>query len=375
MEEKESLKTRIVNFFNDDKKRSIFILIVVITLLLTIIGISLLLTNNKKVPNQTSTTKKITTLTKNTNDNYFRGYKEVELKSDDSYDLDLASRHEIIYANNKVDQIVTCIDDLDLIYEVRLVDGALEFKELRHDEGVNGEVYTGEIYKYKANKKITNFVIGHNCSDIEYNILVSDEDNNLYAYENTIESQKSIKEIISSIKKVKTISTPKKIGYYNYNNDPFMSCPLTKMVYVDKSNNIRTLDEKNTLFFNTVFYRYIGNDGVGEVIYVLKDKTMKLSNKQETLNNDGKNINYRGSFYTEDAYYIIDDQNYIYKINSIDEDSSTNIKPFTNFKIKRIGSRIIGENNFATEKNSVVIEFENNEIMKFDVAYEYEILV
>lgn len=374
MEEKVSFKIKVKNFFDNDKKRSVFILIVVIILLLAIIGVSLLFTRDKRNLDEV-TTKKKTTQTKNINDNSFKGYKIVELTTDNSYVLDLQSRHEIVFANNKTDQIVTCIDDLDLIYEVRLVDGILEFKELKYDEAINAEVYTGEVYNFKTTKKITSFIIGHNCSDIEYTILVSDEDNNLYTYENTVASPKSIKEIIASIKKQKTISTPKKIGYYNYNNDPFVSCPLTKMVYTDESNNIRTLDSKNTLFYNTVFYRYIGDDGLGEVIYVLKDKTMKYSNKEGYLNNKGTNINYRGSFYTEDAYYIIDDQNYLYKIASIDDNVVTNINPLEPFRIKRIGSRVISENDFATSKNSVVIEFENNEIMKIDIAFEYEILV
>lgn len=375
MKEKVSLKEKIKNFFSDDRKRMGFILITVFILLLSIIIIALLFTKGKD-DNDKKTTSSATTLTKDIGELNFRGYDVVELKKDDNYSLDLLSRHNIIYSSNKTDEITTCVDDLDLYYEVKLNNGVLEFKEYKYDESVKGKVHTGTIVQFKLEKKIKNFIIGHNCSDIEYTILVSDEGNNLYAYENNVESNLNIKEITKNIKKVKTISSPSKIGYYDGNNDPSFgsNCSYAKMVYLDKTNNIRTLDSKNTLFINTIFYRYIGNDNNGEVIYVLKDKTMKLSNKEGILKHNNQNVLYRGSFYTDDGIYIIDSQNYLYKINAIDEGTSTNLTPIKNNPIKRIGSRSVSENSYATDKTSVIIEFASDEIMTIDTSYEYEIL-
>ncbi len=370
MQEKVSFKERIKRFFDDDKKRSLFILIIVVIMLLGSIVAAYYFTiyNVKEEP-----VKKPTTLTKKTSDTLFKGYNVKEI-NDNSYTLDLSSKHEIIYSSNKKSQIATCVDDLELIYEVSLKDGSLEFNELRMDESIGGEVYTNNKYYLKLDKKITNFIIGYNCTGFEYTILVLDESNNIYEYENTNTSNKSMKDIINLFTKVKTISTPKKIGYYNYNNEAFLECAQSEMVYLDKSNNIRLLDAKNTLFYETVYYTYLGNEENGDVVYVFKDKLMKYSNMDEYLNNGLSNILYRGSFHDDKNLFIISSDNYLYKISLTEEFTSPILAPVVNSKIKRIGSRIIGENDYVTNKYSIIIEFENKENVKFNVTYEYELL-
>ena len=370
MKAKVRLREKVNRFFDDDRKRSIFILCIVVILL---IG-ALIAAYYYTVYNATEEPKsEPTTVSKITTDNLFRGYQVKDL-NDNSYSLDLASKHEIVYSSNKKTPISTCVDDLELIYEVSLKDGNLEFDELRKDEILGGQVYTNNKYFLKLDKKITNFVIGYNCTSFEYTILVLDESNNIYRYENTNTSNMSMKDIVNSFQKVKTISTPKKIGYYNYNNEAFLECAQSKMVYLDKANNIRLLDKKNTLFYDTVYYTYLGNEDNGDVVYVFKDKLMKYSNIDEYLNNGVSEIQYRGSFHDDKNLFIISSDNYLYKISLTEEFSNPVLTSIGNSKIKRIGSRIVGENNYVTNKNSIIIEFENGENVKFDVTYEYEIL-
>lgn len=370
MKTKVSLKEKIKRFFDDDKKRSIFILVVVVILLIgALIAAYYYTVYNVKEEKKPQTT----TVSMRTTNSLFRGYKVSEM-NDNSYNLDLESKHEIVYSTNKKTPISTCVDDLELIYEVSLKDGTIEFNELRNDEILGGQVYTNNKYYLKLDKKITNFVVGYNCTSFEYNILVLDESNNIYQYENTHESNMSMKDIVNSFKKVKTISTPKKIGYYNYNNEAFLECAQSKMVYLDKSDNIRLLDNKNTLFFETVYYRYLGNEENGDVVYVFKDKLMKFSNIDEYINNGTSNVLYKGSFHDDKNLFIISSDNYLYKVSLTEEFSNPVITPIENSKIKRIGSRIVGENDFVTNKNSIIIEFENGNNVKFDVTYEYELL-
>lgn len=370
MKEKITLKEKIRIFFDDDKKRSIFILVVVIMLLIGALIAAYYYTvyNVKETPRQ-----RTTTISKKTTDNLFRGYKVSEM-NDNSYSLDLASKHEIVYATNTKTTISTCVDDLELLYEASIKGGNLEFNELRKDEVLGGQVYTNNKYYLRLDKKITNFVVGYNCTNFEYTILVLDESNNIYKYENTHESYMSMASIVNNFIKVKTISTPKKIGYYNYNNEAFLECPQSKMVYLDKSDNIRLLDNKNTLFFETVYYTYLGNEENGDVVYVFKDKLMKFSNIDEYISNGTSNVLYKGSFHDDKNLFIISSDNYLYKVSLTEDFNSTIITPISKSKIKRIGSRIVGENDFVTNKKSIIIEFENKENVKFDVAYEYELL-
>ena len=371
METKVSFKEKVKRFFDDDKKRSLFILIIVVILLIgSIIAAYYYTVYNTK---EEQKPEPPTTASKKTIDTLFKGYKVKEM-NENSYSLDLSSKHEIVYSNNKRTQISTCVDDLELVYEVSLKDGNLEFNELRVDEVLGGQVYTNNKYYLKLDKKITNFVIGYNCTSFEYTILVLDEGNNIYRYENTNTSNKRMKEIIGLFQKVKTISTPKKIGYYNYNNEAFLECAQSEMVYLDKSNNIRLLDAKSTLFYETVYYTYLGNEENGDVIYVFKDKLMKYSNKDEYLSNGESSIEYRGSFHDDKNLFIISSDNYLYKISLTDEFSNPVLTPVKTSKIKRIGSRIVGENDYVTNKNSIIIEFENKENVKFNVTYEYELL-
>lgn len=371
MKKKTSFKEKVKKFFDDDKKRSLFILIIVVLLLIGSVIAAYYYTVYKDKDEEPEVTT--TTVAKKTKDTLFKGYKVFEM-NENSYDLDLSSKHEIVYSDNKRKQISTCVDDLEFGYEVSLKDGNLEFNELRTDEILGGQVYTNKKYYLKLDKKITNFVIGYNCTSFEYTILVLDESNNIYRYINTNDSNKSMKEIVGLFEKVKTISTPKKIGYYNYSNEAFLECAQSEMVYLDKSNNIRLLNNKNTLFYETVYYTYLGNEENGDVIYVFKDKLMKYSNKDEYLNNGVSNIEYRGSFHDDKNLFIISSDNYLYKVPLTEEFSNPVLTPVETSKIKRIGSRIVGENDYVTNNYSIIIEFENKENVKFNVTYEYELL-
>ena len=101
---------------------------------------------------------------------------------------------------------------------------------------------------------------------------------------------------------------------------------------------------------------------------------MKFSNIDEYINNGTSNVLYKGSFHDDKNLFIISSDNYLYKVSLTEEFSNPVITPIENSKIKRIGSRIVGENDFVTNKNSIIIEFENGNNVKFDVTYEYELL-
>jgi hypothetical protein len=357
------------SIINDEKKRSILILVIVV-IILSIIIISSIFIKSKSEQVITTTTSTTTT----SNSNVFKGYQVTNLEDATSYELDLMKNHTIYYANNEDDQVYTSVDDLDLIYEVKLLNGELVFIELRKDNSINGEVYTNKKYYLKLDKKISSFIIGHNCSDFEYSIVVLDEGNNVYRYDNLIDSNKSMKDIVNSFTKVNTISKVSKIGYYGYDSEPTLSCPMTEMLYLDKSNNIRLLDGKSTILTSNLYYKYIGNGDNGELIYVFNNKLMKYSNIDTYISNNNKNIIYRGSFYNEDNAYIISDDNYLYKVSLSSIFSDANINLVNSSIIKRIGTRVVSNDDYATDLKNVIIEFEDGEIVTVNSVYDYELL-
>lgn len=99
----------------------------------------------------------------------------------------------------------------------------------------------------------------------------------------------------------------------------------------------------------------------------------------KNLNDGNYNINYMGSFYTlnndiEDLY-IICTKGYVYKIANFNFDSSVILKKVNNTRIKKIGTRVVKDSNdYATDKHTVKIEFEDNEVLELASVNEFELL-
>ncbi len=315
-------------------------------------------------------------------DKTFRGYQVDELDYEKNIAYDYQSRYEFRYGDtsNKEIFIQTKQDKL-YCYTVTLDKGVLLFKESLYNSDLNAYESTNRVYEFTENNNITSFAIGYKNDTLTYTILALDKDSNVYMYE--ANGNESITTLISRIKKKKTISKATKIGFYLMNNDPFFDSVGSEAVYVDQSNNIRYLDSKNNLFFETAYYRYIGSDNFDQVIYVLKDGLMKYAtgNTSRNLNTGNNNIKYRGSFYKvneetmKENIYIISTDGYLYAIKEVNSKSKVILEKANPEKIKKIGYQYIrGSDGYATNERNIIIQFEDLTTLKFDSISDYELL-
>lgn len=374
------MKEKLRNLLKDEKKRTLFILIIVaLVITFSLITVIIVVDNKKEIkestPSSTTTSTKVKDI--------FRGYTKKEFNFNEettkSISYDVKSRHEFIYANGEDRKTIYTNKKDELYYEVSLNDGVIIFNEQKYNSTLRAYEFTGKNYKFESDAKITDYLVVPTCEDDTYSIIAKDVKSNIYVF-NTPEGEFDINYIIKNIKQNKVISKVKKIGYYTYNNYPHHECNEYDLIYLDTSDNIRYVVGKNALFFDDVYYRYVGAGTNGNYIYVLKDGLMQFDSGNTKKLNDGKsNITYMGSFYTlnndTENVYIIGTNGYVYKLESFDTSSSTVLEKVNKTRIKTIGTRVeTDSNNYAKETVTVKIEFENNEIIELSNVYEYELL-
>lgn len=371
------MKEKLKNIFNDEKKKSLFILMIVTIIIIAAIITLFFVVNNDSKKSIESTTATTTTKEKD----LFRGFntKEFEyLESNIKVTYDLKSKHEFIYANGEDKKtIYTNATKSEYYYELSLANGAILFKEQKYNSNLNAYEFTGKNYKFESDASITDYLVVTTCENENYSIIAKDNKNNVYVFK-TPDKTFDINYIINNLKKTKLISKAKKIGYYNYNNYPYKECNEYDLIYLDNENNVRYIEGKNSLFFDDAYYRYIGLPDKGNIIYVLKDGLMQYEENIKKLNDGNYNIKYMGSFYllnndSEDIY-IIGTDGYLYKIGN-GNSSSAILKKVKDTRIKKIGTKVITDtNNYATDKMTIKMEFEDKEILELSEVMEFELL-
>lgn len=375
--EKRSIKDKIKALFQDEKKRAIIILVLVVIILAAIITIALLV-HKKMQADNTPTTTRITTTKKV---DVFKGYNTTEITPNNNITYNLEKNYEFIYAKGEDRKtIYTNKADLELLYELTLVDGTILFTEQRHNDELNAYEYTGKTYTYKVDNKITDFIVATTCEQDVYSIAAIDEKKNIWLF-NSLEEEFNINDILEGFSKVKTISPAKKIGYYNDSNNPNNMCVSYELIYLDNSNHVRYLTGKNQLFFDSAYYRYIGSKDYDNFVYVLKNGLMKydIGNNSSYLYDGNYHIKYRGSFYTinnnQEDLYIIGTDGYLYVIKNLTESSEVLLTRVSDELIKRIGTRVITtDNDFATDKSKLIVEFVDEKTLEIAEIYAYELL-
>lgn len=315
-------------------------------------------------------------------DKTFRGYQSIEIDYASDISYDYKSRYEFSYGDDSNKEIfIQTKQDKLYCYTVTLDKGVLLFKESLYNPTLKGYESTNKVYEFTENSNITSFAIGYENDSLSYTILALDKDSNVYMYK--ANGNDSISTLISKIKKTKTISKASKIGFYLMNNNPFYGESGSEAIYVDKNNNIRYLDNKNSLFFETAYYRYVGSSNYEQVVYVLKDGLMKYSsgNISRNLNTGKNNIKYRGSFYKIDEermtenIYIISTDGYLYTIKDVSNKSKVILEKTNSEKIKKIGYQYIrGSDGYATTERNILIQFADSTTMKIDSVSDYELL-
>lgn len=372
------MKEKFNNIIESDEKRAFIILIIVTVIIVSsVLTIYLLTTKSDKKDDITTTTKVSTTDRKD----IFKGYKtyEIDYEKDISYDLE--KRHEFIFATDNDETIIyTRKDDLELFYELSLVGGSISFQEQRYNNELKAYEFTGKKYSYKKDKDIVAFKVVKTCSNEKYAIIAMDTAGNVYSYE-TPEEEYNIVDILNNFKLHKTISKAKRVGYYNLSNVPNIDCEGYILVYEDISNNIRTLEKKNPLFFDTAYYRYLGKNYSDQYIYVFKDGKMKydIGNNEKFINDGNYHIYYRGYFYEETSVsnniYIISKDGYLYKIENMNEESSQILTKMNDSRIKKVGTKVIKTtNDFATDKLRLIIEFDTEDILEIEEISDFELI-
>lgn len=357
------------------------IIIIISSFIVLVIAISFLVIINffvdkEPVKKETSTTTTTAVLV----DKTFRGYKTTTLSDTDTYSIDIEKYYDFVFTSTASGDINNEYKGKVYNYTINLEDGELIFRESIENENLNGYQETGITYQFRTDNKISSFIVCKSNEPNKYAIIVMDEKNNLYVYDND-EKEKSITKIISSIKKIKTISSVKRAGYYNYSNIPGLKDNGYEIIYEDANNNIRYISNKNPLFYDDAYYRYVGANQGSEFVWVLKDGTMHFTENTTVLNNGNNHIVYRGSFYTYDDMkasedvYIIGSDRYLYCIKDLDASSLPLLNKVNVNKIKQIGTQVMrDDNNFATSYQRVLIEFENGELFKLDKTLGYELL-
>lgn len=372
------MKEKLKNILNDEKKRSLFILMIVTIIIIAVI-ITLFLVVNSKSQKSLEPTTTTTTTTKEKD--LFKGFDTKEYDYSESnikVTYDLKSKHEFVYANGEDKKnIYTTDDKSEYYYELNLDNGAILFKEQKYNSNLNAYEFTGKNYKFEGDASITDYLVVSTCKNETYSIIAKDTKNNVYVFK-TPEEHFDITYIINNLKKTKLISKVSKIGYYNYNNYPYKECNEYDLIYLDTESNIRYISGKNALFFDDAYFRYIGSPDKGNIIYVLKDGLMHYEDNNKKLNDGNYNINYMGSFYILDNdtenIYIIGTNGYLYKIDNSNI-SSTIIKKVKDTRLKKIGTKVITDNNnYATDKKAIKMEFEDGEILEFPAVMEFELL-
>lgn len=362
-----------------EKKKIIeFIVIIIFVILITsLIIFNILSTSEKKEQNEATKPQTSALI-----DKTFRGYQVEELIYDKDITYDYKSRYEFRYGDtsNKEIFIQTKYNKL-YCYTITLDKGVLLFKESLYTPEKDAYESTNQVYEFTESSNIVSFAVGSKGDMLSYTILALDKDSNVYMYE--ANGNDSITTLISKIKKKKTISKASKIGFYLMNNAPFFEGQMNEAIYVDKNNNIRTFDNKNSLFFDTAYYRYIGSDNFDQVVYVLKDGLMKYAtgNTNKNLNDGNHNIKYRGSFYKVDEetmqedIYIISTDGYLYSIKNNSSKNKVILKKENPEKIKKIGYQYIrGVNGYATTERNILIQFTDSTTIKFAAVSDYELL-
>lgn len=362
-----------------EKRRNLIIIIT--SLIILIIAISLLVIINLFANSIRDDEKESDTTTKasSTVDKTFRGYQTYDI-TDEGISLDIEKYYEFIFTSTASMDINNEYRGKVYNYTINIEDGELIFRESIQNDSLNGYQETGMTYQFRTDNNITSFIVSKSSEPNKYAIIVMDEKNNLYVYEND-EKERSITRIISNIKKIKTISKIKRAGYYNYSNVPGLKNNEYDLIYEDVNNNIRYLNDKNTLFYEDAYYHYLGSSNSDENIFILKDGTMRFGSNNTLLNNGNEHIYYRGSFSTYDEInvsediYIIGSDRYLYHINDLSSASLPLLNKVSVNKIKKIGTQVMKDNNnFATSYQRIQIEFEDGELFKLDKISDFELL-
>ncbi len=363
-----------------EKKKNI--IIVISSCIVLFIALTVLLVVNIKAEKKEKNLIKYTqsTTTGKLIDKTFKGYKAYTIDEEVSYSLPLEKYYEFVYTANASGDFDNEYKGNVYNYTLEIVDGELLFRESLLKDNDMGYEETNMTYEFRGEGKITSFLVVKSNEVSNYALLVVDEKNNVYVYENE-GNERAITKIIANIKKVKTLTKVKRVGYYNYSNVPTMRNKGYDLIYEDEAGTIRYLLDKNGLFYDDAYYRYLGSDMGSEFIYVLKDGLMRFSLDERVLNDGNSNIYYRGSFYTYDEdkqkedVYIIGKDAYLYRISDLQIGSLPLINRVSVEKIKRIGTQVIrDENNFATSMQKVLVEFADGELLNIDNTYAFELL-
>lgn len=357
----------------DERKRPWVVLWCVTVLLVSGLLTVIILTDKHEIKKE----EKETTLVSTKSKDRFKGYKTITIDYDKNIYYDYEKRYEFIYASGEDSKIIyTSVDDNELYYELKLDNGNIVFKEQKYKSDKNAYIYTGKTYTSNNEVAFTDYIVAQSAVLDNYAILALDKNKNVYCFKSPT-GEFGIDYIINNLVKQKTITKVKKIGYYNYSNDPLKGS-IYELVYLDETDAVRTFEKKNPLFFNKAYYRYVGNSEDINFIYVLKDGKMIIEGNNNYVYDGSYPLKYRGSFYTYNDHeniYLINREGYLFILEDFTVGTKNLVTRYKNVKIKRIGSKTIKDkDDFATSKDKILIEFEDGEYLEIDNAYEFEVL-
>ena len=213
--------------------------------------------NNKKQEEYNYTTSKLI-------DKSLKGFTEVAIDTN-NIKYNIYDKYEFVYGGLSESSINTNEDEMEFVYDLSVEDGKLIFKERYYDYNKSAYISTNKKYELALENKITEYFVSFESNKNNYAIVVLDSTGTIYYYVNS-NTEPSINDILENFKRYKAISKVKRIGYYTLNNTPNKEAGY-ELIYIDKDNNVRRLNNKNDYFYKDLYYTYIANKDLKVFIF------------------------------------------------------------------------------------------------------------
>ena len=341
------------DIFKNENFKLLVLLFSVSIILVSIVLIAFFISNknNKKHEEYNYTTSKLI-------DKSLKGYTEVPIDIN-NIKYNIYDKYEFVYGGSSESSITTNEDEMEFVYDLSIEEGKLVFKERYYDYNKSAYISTNKKYDLALENKILEYFVCYESNKNNYAIVVLDSTGTIYYYVNS-NTEPSINDILENFKRYKAISKVKRIGYYTLNNTPNKEAGY-ELIYIDKDNNVRKLNNKNDYFYKDLYYTYISNNDLS--IIIEENGKMHYYNDTSIISDNGNSIIYAGSFIKNNDIYIISKDKYLYKINS----KQLSLNKVKNNKISRMGYHIIAnETDHDSGRKNVKFIFDNGEELVID---------
>lgn len=255
-------------------------------------------------------------------DEIISSYKNYEFHDIKTYQKgeDIFNITEDIINYDKTSETLQIELDNNELFTVRLIDDILHI------------VYKDIDYKYEKIGEIDRLMNfkSCNCNDLCIKIIALNEEGKVY-YIDLYDSLDKLDDE-NLFKLIDIDFTFTNVGYINNLLKP-NTCGENGIALTTYDNQTIILDSQLN-YFNQDYYTYIGDEN--QALYVYPDGTIKIY--IDDIAKEIDDINVTEAFKSDENYYVVDNNGYLYEIDNM------NIKKISNSKVVKIGYRTREEN-------------------------------